>query len=307
MRKFPKLRYPNHPDTDGLMAGEVVVTEKLDGANFRFTWDDDGELRVGTRNHTHHADGRMVPKAFQHAINYIREQMDGWAVDKGWPTETTLFGEAMHLHSLEYEDVEYNNPSSGSPHFGEGYPSVVLFDAWQDGKWMHWDQFESLVKSTPFESTKVLERGNAEDLTFDYPDESMFGGMAEGIVARRVDGTVRAKKVTEDFKETNAAAFNDASKAQTDAGEFVATYITDARIEKRAHKLVDEGEYDYLKMHMMEDLPRIVLEDAMAENGWDLLTSGSIEVEWDDDFKAEVRSKASTKCSRVLRTMCQEF
>jgi len=48
MRKFPKLKYPNDPETDGVLAGMVAVTEKLDGANFRFTWDDG--LVVGTRN-----------------------------------------------------------------------------------------------------------------------------------------------------------------------------------------------------------------------------------------------------------------
>ena len=50
MDKFPKIKYPNDEATDGLIVGNVVVTEKFDGANFRFTWDDDGQLRIGTRN-----------------------------------------------------------------------------------------------------------------------------------------------------------------------------------------------------------------------------------------------------------------
>jgi len=70
---------------------------------------------------------------------------------------------------------------------------------------------------------------------------------------------------------------------------------------------VDEGEYDRLQMPMMEDLPRRVLSDVMAEHGWELLTSDSIEVTWDDDFKSEVRSKASRRCSRVLKTEVQNL
>lgn len=303
MRKFPKIKYPSDSATDGLMNGEVVVTEKLDGANFRFTWDEDGTLMVGTRNHTYEHDDENIPKAFYHAVEYVKNrESDLWGFGN-----LTLYGEAMHLHSLQYEDAEYYQPSSGPPHFAGEYPNVVLFDARMDGEWMDWDEFTDIVDPTEFARTRVLERGNPDDLSFDVPEESMFGGPPEGIVARRVDGSVRAKKVTDNFKETNATAFNDPSKAQSDAAEFVAMYVTPQRIEKQAHKLVDEGEYDSLKMDMMRDLPRVVLSDVMAEEGWNLLTSSKFEAEWDDDFKGGVRSKTSKKCARVLKQEVQSF
>lgn len=305
MKKFPKVRYPSDPETDGLHNGEVVVTEKLDGANFRFTWDEDGDLVIGTRNHVHDPDGENVPHDFSHAIEYVQErESDLWGFE-----DLVLFGEAMHRHSLVYDDIDWETPHKGSPHvpLESDTPNVVLFDAWRDGEWLDWDEFTDLIEPTEFETTRVLERGDPEELSFDVPEESMFGGPPEGIVARRVDGTVRAKKVTEDFKETNAVAFEDPSKAQSDAAEFVAAYVTEARIKNVAHSLVDEGRYEQLEMPMMEDLPREVLKDAMAENGWDLLTSGGFEAEWDDDFKGEVRSKASKKCARVLKKEVQSF
>jgi hypothetical protein len=325
MDKFPKIRYPNDQETDGLHNGEVVVTEKLDGANFRFTWDD-GELQIGTRNHTYPATDENVPKAFEHAVEYIESVTEDWDFNAGFydaqevlSGEIVLYGEAMHLHSLDYDEIDWYNPAKGSPHvpLDADTPNVVLFDAkrrvgWDDDgspiyEWVSWDEFTDLVRHSPFQRTRVLERGRPDQLTFEVPDESMFGGNPEGIVARRADGTVRAKKVTDDFKEKNAVSFEDPSKAQSDAAEFVAAYVTEARIEKMAHKLVDRGDYEQLAMPMMEDLPRRVLTDVMAEEGWNLLTSGSIEAEWDDDFKGEVRSKASKKCARVLRTLCQEF
>jgi len=302
MQKFPKVKYPNDPETDGLKADTVVVTEKLDGANFRFTWDDEGELWIGSRNHEYHHNDENIPKAFRHAIEYLQETV---SYEDGYE-DYTIFGEAMHLHSLEYEDVEYTVPSSGSAYF-DSEPNVICFDAQYDGEWMNWDNVVGIVDDMGLTLTDVLERGHPEELSFDVPDESMFGGEPEGIVARRVDGSVRAKKVTDSFKEKNATAFNDKGKAQTDAGEFVATYVTDARIEKHAHKLIDSGEYEHMEMQMMEDLPRNVLTDVMAEHGWELLTSGSFEGTWDDDFKAEVRSKASTKCARELRSLCQQM
>ena len=305
MRKFPKLRYPTDPETDGLHNGDVVVTEKIDGANFRFTWDESGQLHIGTRNHTYEADDENIPKAFRHAVEYVKNSATGWAK----PTDVTFYGEAMHLHSLAYDDIDYHNPPKGSPHVSHASdtPNVVLFDARRDGEWVEWDEFIDLVEHSPFQHTQVLERGDPDNLSFDVPEESMFGGPPEGIVARREDGVVRAKKVTDDFKESNAEAFNNTSKAQSDSSEFIAAYITDERIENIARKLVDEGVWDSLQMQMMEDLPREVLKDAMAENGWDLLTSGGFEGQWDDEFKGEVRSKTSKKCVRVLKQELQQF
>jgi len=256
------------------------------------------------------ADDENIPKAFRHAVEYIEQQLDSAGDDKLSVIESvTFYGEALHLHSLQYENINYKNPNKGSPHppiDGET-PNVVLFDARRNGEWLGWDEFTQLVSLTPFKTTKVLERGDPNDLSFAVPEESIFGGPPEGIVVRRVDGTVRAKKVTDNFKEKNSQAFNNPSKAQTDAGEFIAAFVTEERVMNIAHSLVDEGIYEQLEMSMMEDLPREVLKDAMAENAWELLTSGGFEGEWDDEFKSEVRSKASTKCVRVLKTELQQF
>lgn len=312
MKKFPSIKYPNDEETDGLLNGDVVVTEKLDGANFRFTFDESGNIVCGSRNVKFTEDGEPLPleeinAAFRHAVEYLRETIPDVVLGNDLLSSYTYYGEAMHLHSLQYEDIDYETPSSGSAYPGGDTPNVVLFDAMRDGEWLDWDHVEDVAEELNLETTSVLDRGDPEDLDFEVPEESMFGGPPEGIVVRRVDGSVRAKKVTEDFKETNATTFNDPSKAQTDAGSFVAAYVTDARIEKVAHKLVDEGEYDQLEMPMMEDLPREVLVDAMSENGWDLLTSGGFEGQWDDDFKGEVRSKTSKKCARVLKQELQSI
>jgi len=308
MRKFPKIRYPSDPETDGLHNGEVVVTEKLDGANFRFTWEG-GDLVVGTRNHVYDHDDENLPKAFEHAVEYVKRQQ-GW-FDVFMAHEWVFFGEAMHLHSLDYDDIDWHNPAKGSPHvpLDADQPNVVLFDAWhiRDG-WADWDRFTELLDGSKFQHAPVLERGDPDELDFEVPEESMFGGPPEGIVARRVDGSVRAKKVTDDFKETNSQAFNDPTKAQSDAAEFVAAFVTPQRVKKQVDKFVDEGKYERARMEMMEDLPREVLKDVMAEEGWtSLLSDGGFEAEWDDDFKHEVRSKASKKCARVLKKEVQEF
>jgi len=308
MKKFPSVKYPGDSATDGLTNKEVVVTEKMDGANFRWTWQD-GQLLIGTRNVVYEdPQGENVANAFQHAIDYVQETVSDLPASH---ERYTFFGEAMHLHSLDYEDIDWETPNKGSPHvpLDSEKPNVVVFDAYDNevGNWVSWEQVEALAADYGFELAPVLGKGDLETVDFDVPEESVFGGEPEGIIVRRVDGQVRAKKVTDSFKEKNAVAFNDTSKAQTDAGQFVSGYVTDARIEKCAHKLVDEGEYESLCMDMMEDLPRFVLSDAVEENGWELLTSESPEFVWNDDFKGEVRSKASKKCARTLKGMMQQL
>jgi hypothetical protein len=310
MKKFPKIRYPSDSETDGVLAGEVVVTEKVDGANFRFTWDEDGALIVGSRNHSYPADDENVPKAFRHAIDYIQATVpEEW---KSAVSDYTFFGEAMHVHSLDYDDIDWHIPSKGSAHvpLDSEYPNVVIFDVYDNeaDEWVSWDKVIEMSQSINMQWTRVLDRGHGDDVSLDVPAESMFGGPPEGIVVRRTDGSLRAKKVTDDFKEKNAQSFNDPSKAQSDAAEFVAMFVTDNRIEKQAHKLIDEGEYDEIRMEMMEQLPVAVLQDVMNEEGWNLLADEyTFECEFDSDFKGEVRSKASSRCARVLRSLCQQF
>ena len=85
-------------------------------------------------------------------------------------------------------------------------------------------------------------------------------------------------------------------------------FVTEARIMKEAHKLVDEGEYDSLRMEMMEDLPRRVLQDIMEEEGWNLLRDEhNFKCEFDEHFKSSVRSKASRMCARTLKEELQQI
>jgi RNA ligase. len=241
MKQFPKLKYPSHPSTDGLSEGKIMVTEKIDGANFRFTWNEDHDLIIGTRNHEYHEDSEDLPKAFEHAVEFIQDE----AGYEPFYRDYTFFGEANHLHTIEYEGVEYEVPHSGPAHFGEGYPNVVIFDAYhdQDG-WLDWHRVTAAAKVLDIPVVDVVEEGTIDEIDAEIPSESMFGGPPEGVVLRRWDGAVRAKKVSEDFKESHrgggGASSQTFSDEEADAREFVWTYITRARIEKQAHKLVDE-------------------------------------------------------------------
>lgn len=319
MRKFPKVKYPSDPETDGLFNGDVVVTEKIDGANFRFTWNEHGEPVFGSRKVKFTEDGEPLSvdetnKDFRHVVKYLRDELPS-SLDQPDLEDYTIFGEAMHMHTLQYDDIEYTQASyGGMPHASAEGNRFIMFDAWDNGagEWLDWQDVVQLSADLGLQLVPVIGMGSEEFLedndALEIPDESAFGGEPEGVVARRVDGTVRAKKVTEDFSEKNAVAFNDPSKAQGDAAEFVAMFVTPGRVRSVAHSLVDEGPYDGLKMEMMEDLPKAVIRDIFAEEGWNLICNEyGFEADFDDEFKSEVRSKVSSSCATLLKKEINDF
>jgi hypothetical protein len=331
MKKYPSIRYPNEPETDGLLedGSDIIVMEKLDGANFRFHFDEDGNVVVGTRNVEYEgADDENLDKNFVHAIEYLEHALEDVDTTHDLLQNITFYGEAMHEHTIDYDAYDGHHPHPTE----EDCPNVLLFDAVADeghplaepnnaGTFIHHDDFLDMVDNLPLKVAPILHREPAAEFNghdiptsrYRIPDEgadSEFDreGLAEGVVYKRADGSVRAKKVHPQFKEQHSGPSGRGDYSQTNAGLFVEKYVTEARIKKMIQKLANSplGNYESVQMEMMEDLPRIVLTDVMEENGWELLNN-DFECEFDDDFKGEVRSKTSKKCARILKQECQSL
>lgn len=327
MKKYPKIKYPSHEATDGLLAaGEVRFIEKYDGGNFRFRYKDGG-LLMGSRNVEFSKQGDPLPyeevnKAFRHVHRYLYNEVDFDALERhheAYEDGLVFFGEAMHTHSIDYDAWDGQEPDIESD-----VPNFVGFDVFDraSGEFLDWDTCVDIYGDIGLRTAQVYQTVPVEDLTlsdldeyeipqseFREPDpdtDTRFDrkGLAEGVVLRNDDTNVRAKIVHPEFKEKNAIAFEDKSKARTEAGKFIAQYVTTGRIRKHAHKIVDDPdtEYDDLEMSMMELLPRRVLTDIMEEEGWEILGN---DIELTEDSKYEIRSKASKKCARILRKMCE--
>lgn len=323
--KYPKLKYPSHEVNDGLLAeGELVIMEKLDGGNFRFKFYEGG-LLCGTRNHVLHKDGVALPeedfpKAFRHVLRYLYDIIDFEVLesiedDLG---ELWFYGEAMHKHSIDYDAWMGQEPA-----VDDDVPNFVGFDIYavEQETWLSWDETVEVYDRLGLTTPRVCERTPVEEFnaeTFEIPQseyrtpdpgaETDFHrlGLAEGVVIRNDHLGMKAKLVHPEFKEVNAEVFGEPKKAQSEASKFVATYCTTARIRKTAHKLVDDPEYEYeaLCMEMMRDLPREVLVDIMAEEGWDIITN---DIDLDVDTKGEVRNRTSKKCARFLKGSLNSF
>lgn len=313
MKKYPKVSYPE--DCSGLFAdGSVYIQEKLDGANARFTLEsniedeystEDRDLVFGSRN-IEYKNRKDESKRFKNSIEYVRENVD-LNILMGYDEEfegIILFGEYMVPHTLKsvynwdkWEDkfIGFDVWSIGKNKFLKPKKSIEIFDTIGLPQARILDSY-TIEEWEKGETQYHNEEGNwIEDDNW-CPNTDYGEGKAEGIVIKNPTTQTYAKMVREDFREKHQTG--GMQKEQSDAIKLSYQYITDARIEKTARKLVDEGEYDELNMNMMQDLPKLVIKDMIEEEAFNVFMYES----WNIDL-SEFRSVTSDRCSRVLRRL----
>jgi predicted transcriptional regulator len=300
MQKYPKLRRYGHESTTGLLDQPVTVLEKMDGANFRFTMGKnvsrapDDKLIFGSRNVVYKNE-KDVDKSFEHAIEYVREQIP--TTDPNWwagnveressADSVTLFGEAMHPHTIDYD--------------WDNTPNVLLFDGHsEEYGWFSWRDVETAANTTNIPTVPLVERNatinNADQIP--TPDTSAYrDGFPEGVVLRRNSGgdLLRAKYRTEDFLDRHSSA----SKANQGDGPDDAAKLAhellrkENWVEKHIHKYEDRGRT--VEMDMMETLWRDVFDDIIEEE-YETIFLGNYTI----DTK-EFRSHIASQTAEILR------
>lgn len=293
MKSYPSLRYPGEEATRGLFAsGEIVIQEKLDGANFRFTYDGDkktDQLIFGSRRTF--GDG-LDREQFAKPIEYINDQIsrDEVAIQREEIGDLVYFGEAMLPHTISYD--------------WEATPAFLGFDIWsvEEQMFLPSDTVETLFAELDLPMVPridVIDAEEWEDYDFEVPESEFCEGLAEGVVFKNHTTKTYGKFVRDDFKEKNKRTFGPAKKSSLDDTErFTYDYITEARIEKAAYRLRDEGEYDAVKMEMMTDLPLEVIRDFADEEAYNVFMNERKEV----DF-AQFRSVVSSRCASILQRL----
>lgn len=290
MKRYPKLRYPGEEETRGLFAdGEVIIQEKLDGANFRFTWTPEDGLTFGSRRTW---DEGLNEEQFSEAIWYVDSYVDRELLESQYEEcgQLVYFGEFMDPHTISYD--------------WEETPEFVGFDIWllDEERFMEPEAATIAFGSINLPTSKIIDVIDAEDwedYDFEVPKSEYYDGLAEGVVFKNHDTGVYGKFVREDFKEKNKKTFG-ASKSQQQSGEekLAYQYVTEARIEKAAHRLVDEGDYTDLRMEMMRHLPEAVIRDMAEEEAGNIF----MDENWEVDI-GNFRSIISSRCAEVLRRM----
>ena len=174
-----------------LLAGEVVVEEKLDGANLGWSLDADGSLRAQNRGQylTH-------PHAGQFARLPAWEAINGQALREALTPGLILFGEwCAARHSLEYDLL----------------PDWFLaFDVYDRAEGCFWstERRNELAARIGVQTVPQVLLGHTDVATLErilaeWPSRYRSGPM-EGVVVRREDadhGLARAKLVRADFTQ----------------------------------------------------------------------------------------------------------
>lgn len=283
MKKYPKIHRLGHKETQGLFnTDNLVITEKMDGANFRFEFDDEGKLIFGSRNVK--LGNETDNTQFKGTVEYIKDKIknDNYSALK----ELVFFGESMTKHSLEYD--------------WENTPKFIGFDIWDKDKkeFLPYRKVKHIYNSLDIKTVPLIEKTKPdykEMENYNIPDSKYRDGIAEGVVFKNYDKEIFGKLRSEKFFEKNQEAFGASQKEATnDTERLVNKYCTNQRIEKQIYKLRDETDYD-IEMEMMEQLPKSVIKDIWEEEWNEIVWK-----HWTIDMK-DMRSLISKRCVHVLR------
>jgi hypothetical protein len=303
-KKYPSIDRIGHDENNGILdGGHLVVQEKLDGANFRFTWDADEERVVfGSRN-VEYWNEKDIDSAFMHAVEYVREHADTNVLDELTSDSSSIvvFGEAMHAHTLDYGEPE----QSGDAQTWVDVPNFIGFDVWTlDDGFLDWAVASDIIDEIGLETVPIVYDGPAEDWDAfpaedeEFPESEFRDGIPEGIVVSNETTGQTAKHRTQRFKEKHGTqSVADPDEYEPSGGVLLARqFTTEARVLKMIHKYKDRGET--IEMGIMEDLWRDVFDDIIEEE-YETIFLGNYTIDT-KEFRSEVASITADVLQRYL-------
>jgi len=289
--KYPKIKLiGDEENKDMLLDGEdeIVIEEKMDGANTRFLIVD-GKVIVGSRNVQITSDkGELQNERWRRAYDFVMEKLRKVNLRKY--DRLMLVGETMVRHSIDY--------------MWDKIPPILMFDVYdlEGGRFLDYDNkcriFQELnLPTVPL--VNIIQAKYLRAIKIDdnfVPKSKWMNGKAEGVVFKNYRKQIFAKYVLSEFREVNKMAFGGSKKyAKNDTEKVLYQYCTNARIEKKIFELIDEG--NKLDMKLMKFLPKRVWDDIVEEEGRNILNSSYV-----IDLK-KLRKLIAKRCVEVLKQM----
>lgn len=241
----------------------------------------DGKIIFGSRTKELGDEDSDIGGNWKRCIQFIKERLGNKR-----PEGLIFYGECCVKHSLSYD--------------WEKIPPYLGFDIFgiYSNKFLDYETKSEIFKSLGLPIVPLVKKCEASEIkNVDdkfVPQSFYVNNVAEGVVFKNYKRNIFAKYVVTKFKEVNKAHFGTPRKfAENDVERLVATYCTNARIDKIVFKLVDEGHS--LDMSIMEDLPHRVYTDIMEENWQEIVFS-----RWSVNFQ-EIRKQIATRCQAVLK------
>lgn len=259
-KTYPKVHRLGKEETDGLLEHDVIVQEKVDGANISI-FQHEGKLRCGTRT-------RMLPE--DESFNGFQEAVQAnfrLAMYFSRNPDHILYGEWLVRHTITYPE--------------EAYRKIYLFDIY-DGdneKWLSQEEVKEEAEFLGLEYPHIFATGKmTEDEINEFVGKSAIAPAGEGVVLKVSDFVNKfgdhayAKVVHQKFKESNAIVFGGNNKHSETYYEMyvVNKYCTVARVQKIMQKIQAEidRKLDY------EHIPRVTqtcYHDLITEEMWEIV------------------------------------
>jgi hypothetical protein len=256
--RYQHVERLGHVDCDGLLAGEVYVQEKLDGANLTVAWDPNQGIIIASRNMAISVGGK-VRKPFDGACDYVHAHAGITSLLNEHPT-WVLRGEWLKRHSINYT--------------AEAMRKFYVFDVQCEGRYLDPCEYAPVLAQHGVEyipTLATLTNPTTEELAQHVQGPSMWGApQKEGIVIKRSTFTNRwgrtvwAKMVSDDFKLKNKVEFGATRHDELEV-QF-ATLANRHFVLKEIHKL--EGELERRVeakdiARVLETCWRVLIEEEM--------------------------------------------
>ena len=267
--------------TENALMGEVILQEKVDGSQFGFGINEDGELVF--RSHNQAIDYEAPNKMFSKVVDYLKS-IEGKI--KAYPKDTYFYCEYLSKpkhNTLCYDETPLNN--------------LVLFDVQApDGRWADRKYIENIARYLEIDAIPELYRGiaNAETITNLLATPSYLGNeIIEGIVIKNYNQTVLlngkilpliTKFVRPEFKEKHQCDWKIRSP-KTCLADYVNSFCCEPRWQKAIIHAKEQGNLSQSPKDIGM-LIKMIQEDVLEEETED------IKQRLFDFFKDDILSKA---------------
>lgn len=265
--KYPKIYRLGKEENDDILKQEVVIQEKLDGANTSI-WIDEAGLHIASRN-------QEITSGFNGFVDYVKENKGIQKLLSDHPNYH-LYGEWLVRHTISYKETAYKK--------------FYLFDILDiekakgkedgdlSGCFLALEEVEQIAKKYDVPFPQIFTQGivKEEDVK-EFVGKTEFGELGEGVVIKsdtfvnKFGNHSYAKIVTQKFKENNALVFGGNNKYSETYWEMyiVNKYCSLARVQKIMNKFQPAIDERLDKKHT----PRIAhtcYHDMITEEAWEI-------------------------------------
>lgn len=248
--------------TEQALNGTVVIEEKVDGSQFAFGIDENGE--VGCRSH-HQQIVMDAAGMFAKAAEYVQSITP--TIERMFKVrKEPMWFYCEYLQKPKHNTLAYSRTPTNH---------LVLFDAKFGPNWLPYPSLHAMAGTLGIDVVPLLYEGDAAPDTIKglLTRESYLGGpTVEGVVVKNyeqliaIGGTTYplfCKLVNEAFKERNAKEWKQNSN-KNKLQELMESYCTQARWQKAVQRLEEQGQLEHSPRDIGA-LMRVVGTDLLEE------------------------------------------